>query len=122
MCQQEKRGLEKMDNKNKIHAKTFARLLNISDKSFYVWKRKTHIDLIKILEQYFSEDEMEEFLSSGKIQKFEIINSVNFDELTTYINHLMSSKINEHNQLVNNEIQKKQQEINKLKSLSKREK
>jgi len=46
-------------------------ICNIGQKSYYVWKNKTHTILIKLLEKYFNENELIEFLETGKIKKFE---------------------------------------------------
>ena len=38
-----------------------AKLLEISENSYYRWKKKDHIKLIKLLERYFTIYEIEEF-------------------------------------------------------------
>ncbi|MDD5406979.1 MAG: hypothetical protein PHE73_08595 [Sulfurovaceae bacterium] len=48
-----------------------SRLCNISDKSYYVWRKKSHIKLIMLIEKYFTKKDLEEFLSTGKISKYE---------------------------------------------------
>lgn len=47
------------------------KLCEIGQKSYYVWKNKNHIKLIKLLEKYFTKEDLVEFLQTGKIQKFE---------------------------------------------------
>lgn len=48
-------------------------LLNISEKSYYRWKKKDHKTLISLLEMYHSNEEIQEFLETGKISKYERI-------------------------------------------------
>jgi len=48
-----------------------SQLLEISEKSYYVWKKKSHKKLIKLLEYCFTKDEIIEFLETGKIAKCE---------------------------------------------------
>jgi hypothetical protein len=47
-----------------------SKLIGISEKSYYVWKKKTHKDLISLLEKYFTNEDLEEFLETGEIRKF----------------------------------------------------
>jgi hypothetical protein len=51
-----------------------ANLLEISENSYYRWKKKDHIKLIKLLERYFTIYEIEEFLKTGNISKFDNLN------------------------------------------------
>lgn len=51
-----------------------ANLLEISENSYYRWKKKDHIKLIKLLERYFTIYEIEEFLKNGNIIKFDNLN------------------------------------------------
>lgn len=55
-------------------AQIYSKLLNVSEKSYYRWKAKDHTFLIKLLEKYFLDEEIEEFLETGKIEKLERIN------------------------------------------------
>lgn len=50
-----------------------SKLLEISEKSYYVWKKKTHTKLINLIEVNFSKEELDEYLKSGKISKFELL-------------------------------------------------
>ena len=50
--------------------KLISKLLGISEKSFYRWKEERLI--FKLLEKYFTDKELEEFLNTGKIKRFEI--------------------------------------------------
>lgn len=49
--------------------KVISKLLGISEKSFYRWKEERLI--FKLLEKYFTDKELDEFLKTEKIQKFE---------------------------------------------------
>lgn len=46
--------------------------MDISKPSYYVWKRQGR-PIFKLLETYFSKEELQEFLETGKISKFEIV-------------------------------------------------
>jgi len=46
----------------------------ISEQSYYRWKKETHPLLINLLEKYFDEKDLEEFIQTGKIEKFEKTN------------------------------------------------
>lgn len=52
-------------------AEIYSKILEVSEKSYYRWKSKDHPILINLLEKYFSDDELKEFLNTKKIQKFE---------------------------------------------------
>lgn len=55
------------------HAEIFSQLFEISTKSFYRWKSKDHILLIDLIEKYFEDDDIAEFLKTGKISRFEML-------------------------------------------------
>lgn len=48
----------------------FTKLFQFSIPTFYNWQREKR-PIIKLLEKYFTKDDLEEFLQTGKIQKFE---------------------------------------------------
>jgi hypothetical protein len=62
-----------------------SQLLEISEKSYYVWKKKSHSKLIKLLEYCFTEDEIIEFLETGKITKCENQYIAKNDDLEKYL-------------------------------------
>ena len=74
--------------------KLVSNLLGISEKSYYRWKENRAI--FKLLEMYFSDKNIEEFLNTGKIQKFENITFVMdkylFQLQTTYLNSFIESQ------------------------------
>jgi hypothetical protein len=56
--------------------KLISSLLGISEKSFYRWKESRAI--FKLLEKYFTDEDIEEFFRTGKIKRFE-----EFEDLKT---------------------------------------
>lgn len=77
--------------------KAILKLLDVSDKTFYNW-RKEKRPIIKLCEKYFTKEDLEEFLETEKISKFE------------------SQITNEKNRIILDKINKKQQEIEELKT------
>ena len=65
----------------KINANTFSKILEISEKSFYRWKSKDHRLLVSLIDTYFTEDDIKEFIKNGKINRF--------DKFEKYINRNM---------------------------------
>lgn len=59
-------------------AEIYSKILEVSEKSYYRWKSKDHPILINLIEKYFSDDDLEEFFTTGKIKKFE-----EFEDLKT---------------------------------------
>jgi hypothetical protein len=58
------------------YANLCSKILEISEKSFYRWKNKDHVILVNLLEKYFTKEDLEEFLKTGKIQKMEQLDIV----------------------------------------------
>lgn len=77
--------------------KAILKLLDVSDKTFYNWKKEKR-PIIRLFEKYFTKEDLEEFLETEKITKFE------------------SQITNEKNKIILDEINKKQQEIVELKT------
>lgn len=50
-------------------------LCGIGQKSYYVWKNKSHIELINLIEKYFAKEDLQEFLQTGKIQKLDYVDT-----------------------------------------------
>lgn len=48
----------------------FIRLFDFSINTYYLWKKQNR-PIINLLEKYFKKEELEEFLETGKIEKFE---------------------------------------------------
>ncbi|RZV12743.1 hypothetical protein D3M61_11350 [Aliarcobacter butzleri] len=74
--------------------KLVSNLLGISEKSYYRWKENRAI--FKLLEMYFSDKNIEEFLETGKIEKFEnitfIVDKYLYQLQTTYLNSFEKSQ------------------------------
>lgn len=49
----------------------YSKILDISEKSYYRWKAKDHKTLVLLIEKYFTDKELEEFLNTGRIKRFE---------------------------------------------------
>jgi len=58
-------------------------LLQISDVSYYRWRKERPI--FDLLESYFTKDELEEFLKTGKIEKMELIKNLTLDSLQNQV-------------------------------------
>ncbi len=52
---------------------TVAKLLDIADRTVYKWKKEKR-PIISFLYQYFSKNDIQEYLESGKMQKLEFLN------------------------------------------------
>lgn len=80
-------------------------LLGISEKSFYRWKEERKI--FKLLEKYFTDEDIKDFLENNKIEKLDLIKDVSINELKELI-------ILKNNKSIIEEIEKKKQEIRDL--------
>ena len=87
--------------------KLISQLLGISEKSFYRWKEQRAI--FKLFSKYFTDNEIKEFLDTGKIEKFDIISNKSVDELK----ELLSIK---NEQLILDEITRTEEKLLALKS------
>lgn len=58
------------------HSITMSKILEISENSYFRWKKKDHVVLVNLLEKYFTKEDLKEFLESGKIKKMENLNLV----------------------------------------------
>ena len=77
--------------------KLICELLDISEKSYYRWKKERKI--FTLLEKYFSDEELEEFLQNGSIAT---LDSFNNNKTVTNIEVL-----NEVSNLVRKQLEKK---------------
>lgn len=57
-------------------AEIYSKILEVSEKSYYRWKSKDHPILINLIEKYFSDDDLEEFLKTKRIKRFEEISDL----------------------------------------------
>lgn len=83
-------------------SETMSELLEISENSYFRWKKKDHVKLIKLLEKYFDKEDLEEFIEKERINKFEKLNflyeqvihknsKIYLDSFTTNFNYLKLS-------------------------------
>ncbi len=65
-------GNQKTNNSKK---EVIKEILTIADKTFYNYKNENR-PIINLLEKYFSKEELQEFIETGKIQKQERLNEL----------------------------------------------
>lgn len=65
---------------------TIAKILNTTRQSYYNWKETKPV--ILLLERYFKKEELEEFLESNKIKKFELIKNLSVEELESKLSNI----------------------------------
>lgn len=53
------------------NSEIMAKILEISENSYFRWKKKDHVKLITLIEKYFTSDELKEFLDTNRILNFE---------------------------------------------------
>ncbi len=58
------------------NSEIMAKILEISENSYFRWKKKDHVKLITLIEKYFTSDELKEFLDTNRILNFENINYI----------------------------------------------
>jgi hypothetical protein len=74
-------------------SEVMSNLLEISENSYYRWKKKDHIKLITLIEKYFTTKDLQEFIEIGKIMRIEdnkdqeLLNN----EASKIYNHFISS-------------------------------
>lgn len=73
-------------------------LLEVSENSYFRWKKKDHIKLVNLIERYFEKDDIEEFLETEKIKSFEKNKGYKFisyhylNTFRTYLEELIKPK------------------------------
>jgi hypothetical protein len=74
--------------------KAISTLCGINERSYYVWKNKTHTKLINLLELYFTKEDIHEFIETNQISKMETLNhyeqTLNIEFNTFYRTYLDS--------------------------------
>ena len=75
-----------MDLDHKIVCKLF----NFTKSTFYNWKKENR-QVIKLLEKYFTDNDLEEFIKTGEIKLFDIQNNVKYEA-----NHISDKFFREH--------------------------
>lgn len=77
------------------HSLLMAKLCQISENSYFRWKKKDHSKLIDLIETYFTDEDINEYMETNKIKKFDNIIHVIDDYLTKnksfYINSFKES-------------------------------
>ena len=58
-----------------INEKNVLKLMHYSRNTYYVWKREKR-PIIELIDRYFTDSEIEEFLQTGKIINFEATNYI----------------------------------------------
>ena len=72
--------------------KSVLKLMCFSRNTFYVWKREDR-PIISLIEKYFTEEDIEEFLNTGKIHKFDNLKSeFLFSNQLLYVKSFAKSK------------------------------
>ncbi len=66
--------------------------LDISKKTWYNWKKEERA-IVKFIEKYLTSDDIDEFIKTGKINKFELL--PNIDNMLIEIEKKMEDKINQ---------------------------
>lgn len=67
-------------------------ILDISDKTYYNWKNQDR-PIIKLLDKYFTDSEIEEFLQTGKISKFDNLNKYSLSSCISFLEKLKLLRI-----------------------------
>lgn len=57
-----------------------SKLLEISENSYFRWKKKDHVILINFLEKYFTKEDLEEFVTNGKIERMDKLKEMDFQK------------------------------------------
>ena len=65
--------------------KTLANILETSERTIFN-KKKQNSKIIFLLEKYFSENEILEFLETEKIEKFELVKNIEIDKIEMFFN------------------------------------
>ncbi len=83
-------------------------LMCFSRNTFFVWKREKR-PIISLLEQYFTKEDLQEFIETGKIQKQELVKDLTVDDLNS-LNNLKE-------QLILGEIKRTEKKLEELEAL-----
>ena len=84
------------------------RILDISTRSYSNFNKQNK-PIIKLLEKYFTKEDLQEFIETGKIQKQELVKDLTVDDLNS-LNNLKE-------QLILDEIKRTEEKLEELKSL-----
>jgi hypothetical protein len=67
-------------------------LFSFSRPTYYKWKRE-NVKVIQLLEKYFSKEELEEFIKTGKISRFENLDTLDSDLIERHIAYELKHKL-----------------------------
>ncbi len=70
----------------------YMELFNFSRPTYYKWKRE-NIKVIKLLERYFSKEDLEEYLETGKVSRYENVDNLDSDLLERHIAYELKHKL-----------------------------
>ena len=70
----------------------YMELFNFSRPTYYKWKRE-NIKVIKLLEKYFSKEDLEEYLETGKVSRYENLDNLDSDLLERHIAYELKHKL-----------------------------
>ena len=70
----------------------YMELFNFSRPTYYKWKRE-NIKVIKLLEKYFSKEDLEEYLETGKVSRYENVDNLDSDLLERHIAYELKHKL-----------------------------
>ena len=75
-----------------INEKNVLKLMHYSRNTYYVWKREKR-PIIELIDRYFTDSEIEEFLQTGKIINFEATNYIKNNFMTINKNKSILEKM-----------------------------
>ncbi|MDD5406978.1 MAG: hypothetical protein PHE73_08590 [Sulfurovaceae bacterium] len=58
----------------------FSKILDCSVSGFYKWKKQNRL-IIKLLEKYFTQKDLEEFIDTGSITKLEALEGLSIEDV-----------------------------------------
>jgi hypothetical protein len=68
---------------------TMASIFSTAEGTYYKWKKEKR-PIINLLDKYFLQEELEEFLKNGQIQKQELVKNINVKELKFLVSNKSS--------------------------------
>ncbi|WP_323589152.1 hypothetical protein [Aliarcobacter butzleri] len=78
------------------HSLLMANLCQISENSYFRWKKKDHSKLIDLIETYFTDEDINEFIETNQIKKFDkiihVIDNYMIKNKSFYINSFKESQ------------------------------
>lgn len=75
-----------------VNEKNILKLMCYSRNTYYVWKREKR-PIIELIDKYFTDSEIEEFLQTGKINKFDNLNKYSLSSCISFLEKLKLLRI-----------------------------